>query len=604
MIRVSDYIAQTLVKHGIEHVFLVTGGGAMHLNDAIGRCEGLKYICCHHEQSCAMAAESYYRLTNRLAAVNVTSGPGGTNTITGVWGAWVDSIGMIVISGQVKYETVVRSTDLPLRQLGDQELDVVKLVAPITKYAEMVIEPESIRYHLEKALFLARSGRPGPCWLDIPGNVQGALVDPGKLEGFDPVEYQLPTEDERRLAKIGEEIARRCREAKRPVIMAGSGVRLAGAQLALVALADKWQIPIVTAWNAHDLVPNEHSCYVGRPGTIGDRAGNFTVQNSDFLLVLGNRLNIRQVSYNWENFARDAFKVVVDIDEAELQKPTIHPDLPVHADVAGVLKQLLSEPYQPAPAHREWLNWCLERKQKYPVVLPEYWSSDNGVNPYCFMDALFQQLPKNEIVVSGDGTACVTAFQAAYIRPGQRLYTNSGCASMGYDLPAAIGACFASGGRRIICLAGDGSIQLNLQELQTIATHRLPVKIFVLNNRGYHSIRQTQHNYFPDNIVGCGEESGLGFPDFQKLAAVYDFPYNSCRDSGELEAGIAAALNSDGPQICEIFLDLNQQFAPKLSSRKLADGRMISAPLEDLSPFLSREELKSNMIIPMLSENL
>ena len=454
MIKVSDYIAQSLARHGIRHVFLVTGGGAMHLNDAIGRCHDLTYVCCHHEQACAMAAESYYRLTNKLAAVNVTTGPGGTNAITGVWGAWTDSIGMIVVSGQVKFETVVRSTPLPLRQLGDQELDIVKVVAPITKYAEMVTDPQTIRYHLERALYLATAGRPGPVWLDIPMNVQGAQIDPDTLPGFDPSELGPPTDDTARLPQICEQISRMMREAKRPVLFAGSGVRLSGAHAQFLELADRWGIPVVTAWNSHDLVPDDHLCYAGRPGTIGDRAGNFTVQNADFVLVLGSRLNIRQISYNWENWAHRAYKVIVDIDPAELQKPTLSPDLPVQADVADVLKTLLAQtPQTIPPAHAEWLRWCRERKAKYPVVLPEYWESKIGVNPYVFMDTLFKALPEDQITVTGDGTACVIAFQAAEVKKGQRLYTNSGCASMGYDLPAAVGAAFGSGGRPIVCLA-------------------------------------------------------------------------------------------------------------------------------------------------------
>ncbi len=597
MIKVSDYIAQSLVQHGISHIFLVTGGGAMHLNDAIGRCAGLTPVCCHHEQACAMAAESYGRLTGRLAAVNVTTGPGGTNAITGVWGAWTDSIGMIVISGQVKFETVVRSTGLPLRQLGDQELDIVKVVAPMTKYAEMVTDPQTIRYHLEKALYLAMSGRHGPVWLDIPMNVQGALVDPDTLPGFNPAELGPVADDTARLPEICAQITKMCREAKRPVIFAGSGVRLGGAQEQLLALADQWGIPVVTAWNAHDLIPNSHPSFAGRPGTIGDRPGNFAVQNADFLLVLGSRLNIRQISYNWENFAHRAYQVIVDIDPAELQKPTIHPDLAVQADVADVLAALLAQPAAPVPpSHTEWLAWCRERVEKYPVVLPEYRDSVNGINPYVFMDTLFKELPENQIVVSGDGTACVTSFQAADLKPGQRLYTNSGCASMGYDLPAAIGAAFGAPGRPIVCLAGDGSIQMNLAELQTIKLHRLPVKLFVLNNQGYHSIRQTQQNYFPDNVIGCGTDSGLWFAPFSKLADACGIPYRAARDLESLGAAIRENLHGDGPQMCEVFLDLGQQFAPKVSSRKLDDGRMVSAPLEDMAPFLSREELEENLI--------
>jgi len=594
--KVSDYIAQGLVQAGIEHVFLVTGGGAMHLNDAIGREPGLRTVCCHHEQACAMAAESYFRLSRRLAAVNVTTGPGGTNALTGVWGAWTDSLGLIVISGQVKWETTTRATTVPLRQLGDQELDIVRLAEPITKYARMVTEPGSIRYHLEKALFLAQSGRPGPVWLDVPMNVQGAQINPDELEGFDPSE--LEPEDQalagHALHSAGEEILRRLQSAQRPVILAGSGVRLSGAQDELLGLARQRGIPIVTAWNAHDLVPDDFETYVGRPGTIGDRAGNFAVQNADCVLSIGCRLNIRQISYNWENWAARAFKIIVDIDPSELAKPTLAPGLAVCADARELLQVLGAAPGS-WKAPRAWLDWCLERRRRYPVVLPEYENSAQ-VNPYVFARELFEALGEDEIIVTGDGTACVTTFQAAALKRGQRLYTNSGCASMGYDLPAAIGAAFAAPGKRIVCLAGDGSMMMNLQELQTIATHGLPIKIFVLNNRGYHSIRQTQASYFPDNIVGCGEESGLGFPDCEKLAGVWGFPFARAASHAELKQALARTLEAEGAAMCEIVLDLEQQFAPKLSSRRLEDGSMVSSPLEDMAPFLPREELKQNML--------
>ncbi len=602
MIKVSDYIAQTLAQHGVRDVFLVTGGGAMHLNDAIGKCPDLNYICCHHEQACAMAAESYYRLTNRLAAVNVTAGPGGTNAITGVFGAWTDSLGMIVLSGQVKWETLVRSTDLPLRQLGDQEIDIVKMVESITKYAVMVTEPESIRYHLERALHLAQSGRPGPVWLDIPMNIQGAKIDPEHLTSYDPREDEIssPATD---LVQISQQILDRLQRAERPVIMAGPGVRLGKSVDAFLQLVDRWNIPVVTAFNAHDLMWDEHPCYIGRQGTIGDRAGNFAVQNSDFLLVLGCRLNIRQISYGWQTFARAAYKVIVDIDAAELKKPTISPDLAVHAHVGDVFDSLLKTADYAAPVtHQQWLKWCHERKQKYPVVLPEYWDKSTPVNPYCWAEALFTELAENDIVVSGDATACIVPFQAAKLKRGQRLYSNSGCASMGYDLPAAIGACIANDRQRVICLAGDGSIQMNLQELQTIVGYRLPIKIFVLNNQGYQSIRLTQSSYFPDTMMGCDPTTGVTFPSFEKLAFTYGIPFRRCSHVEELTASIQSTLGEEGPQMCEIIIDQNQPFAPKLSSRQLPDGRMVSAALEDMFPFLEREEFLSNMLIPPLAE--
>jgi acetolactate synthase-1/2/3 large subunit len=599
MIRVADYVAQTLADRGVLHIFMVTGGGAMHLNDAIGREKRIQYICNHHEQASAMVAESYARLSGKIGVVNVTTGPGGINALNGVFGAWTDSIPMLVVSGQVKRETCMAFNDVPgLRQLGDQEADIIGMVKGITKYAEIIREPETIRFHLEKALHLAASGRPGPCWIDIPIDVQGARIDPAKLEGYTPETPDLLRGEA--LKRVCEDILRRCEAAKRPVIMAGAGVRISKSRDRFLKLLDHWAVPVVTAWNAHDVVWNDHAQYAGRPGTIGDRPGNFAVQNSDFLLVLGSRLNVRQVSYNWKSFARAAFKVVVDIDAAELRKPTVRPDLAVHADLGELIDGLLSlQPVSKTDERGAWLDQCQTWRKKYPATLPEYWKRENGVNPYCFATALFRSLADDDAVVCGDGTACVTAFQSAEIKEGQRLYTNSGCASMGYDLPGAIGACIARDGKRVICLAGDGSIMMNLQELQTITTHKLPIKIFVLNNRGYHSIRQTQQNFFPDNVVGCGEESGLGFPSFEKLAAVYGFPYASAKQHSQLAEAITETLGHEGAALCEIFLDLEQQFAPKLASKRLGDGRIISPPLEDLTPFLDREELRENMFIPI-----
>jgi acetolactate synthase-1/2/3 large subunit len=612
MIRVADYIAQTLAAHGIRHVFLVTGGGAMHLNDAFGRCEGITYIACHHEQACAIAAESYARLSGRMAAVNVTTGPGGLNTLTGIHGAWTDSIPMIVISGQVRTETLVSCNGDPaLRQLGDQEVDIVRIVTPLTKYAVLVSDPQTIRYHLERALHMAKTGRPGPVWIDVPMNVQGALVDGELLTAYDPAEDTSVPSLENLDATIQAMVAR-LRTAQRPVILPGTGIRIAGAYAAFRRVVDRLMIPVATAFNAHDLLPDGHPCYVGRPGTVGDRPGNFAVQNSDFLLILGCRLNIRQISYNWKAFARDAFKVMVDTDASELHKPTLSIELPIHADLNPFLEKLLeqTESYDPPPAHHDYLAWCKSRQSRYPVVLPEYAAKAAPVNPYCFAKALYEQLPEGQVVVTGDGTACVTTFQAAKLKEGQRLFSNSGCASMGYDLPAALGACVATeaaDGKRsqVICMAGDGSIQMNLQELQTLVTHKLPVAIFLYNNQGYHSIRQTQRNFFPDNIVGCGLESGLGFPDFEKLSAAYGIPYHRVASHAAMAEGIARTLSSAhlGPSLCEVLLDLDQGFAPKLSSRRLEDGRMVTSPLEDLAPFLSREELGENLLIAPWESN-
>lgn len=602
LVKLSDYVARVLVQHGVKHVFMVTGGGAMHLDDSLGKTPGLKYICCHHEQACATAAESYTRLSGQIAAVCVTSGPGGLNALTGVFGAWTDSVPMIIISGQVRYDTTVRSTGFALRQLGDQEYDIVRSATPMTKYAVMVTNPCEIRYHLEKALYLAMIGRPGPCWLDIPLNIQGAVVDDTSLIPYDLREdiSEVPPVPEGHLIV---EIIQRIKRARHPVLMVGSAVRSSGSHQEFLQLVDLLKIPVVTAFNAHDIIESNHPLYCGRPGTVGDRAGNFAVQNSDLLLVIGCRLNIRQISYNWRAFARDAFKIIVDIDPVELQKPTIVPDLPIHSDARAFIQAMLAElPSNGLEEKTEWLGWCKTRVYRYPVVLNEYWQRDDLINPYCFVDRLGKLLPEGQIVVTGDGTACVCTYQAIMIKKDQRLFSNSGSAPMGYDLPAAVGACIASGGQKVVCLAGDGSIQMNLQELQTIVHYHLPIKIFIMNNGGYHSIRQTQTNFFGLPLVGCDPQSGVSFPDFEKLAYAYGIEFARCSKHADLDAAIQQTMAGDSPSICEVLLTPDQPFAPRLSSKRLPDGRMVSKPLEDLSPFLEREEFLQNMIIAPLPE--
>lgn len=603
LIKLSDWVAGYLADHGIRDVFMLTGGGAMHLNHSLGTHPRLATTFTHHEQALAMAAEAYYRLTNRLAVVNVTSGPGGTNAITGVYGAYVDSIGMLVISGQVKSETTVRATGLALRQFGDQELDIEPLVRPITKYAAMITDPQSIRYHLEKALYLATSGRPGPVWLDIPLDVQAARIDPGTLGGFDPMELDEPwTRTD--VTAAARAILVRLRTAERPVVFAGSGVRLSGAHSDFIRLIERLGVPVVTGWNAHDALWNDHPLYAGRPGTVGDRGGNMVTQSADLLLVLGSRLNIRQVSYNWQSFARAAYKIWVDIDPLELAKPTVTPDMPVVADLAALIPALLAQPYDgPTETQREWLGWARERGRRFPTVLPDYHDHGPAIHPYVGMEALFRRLDEDDVVVTGNGSACVIGFQAAEIRRGQRLWTNSGCATMGYDLPAAIGACVALGGkRRVVAIAGDGSIMMNLQELQTIAGNGMPVKVFLINNSGYVSIFQTQRNFFNGEEVGGGPKSNVTFPTFSRIAEAFGFAYFHAGTHNDLPAAIDDALAAEGPTICELMVDENVPFAPKLGAKAHPDGRITSPALEDLSPFLPREVLAENMRIPLLED--
>jgi acetolactate synthase-1/2/3 large subunit len=613
-IRVADYIAARCVAAGATHVFLVTGGGAMHLNDAFGRNKSLKPVCFHHEQGAAIAAEAFYRTSNRLAVLNVTTGPGGINALNGVYGAYVDSLGMLVVSGQVKRETYLRNYPIPLRQLGDQEVDIVSMARPIVKYATVLQEPAKVKEVMDKAIFLATHGRPGPVWVDVPIDVQGSLIEPSGLIGWsdndidelitDPditenTRLELTELGKQDLSSAIDEILARLKTAKRPVLFVGNGIRIGGVHKEFFSLINRLGIPVVTGWNAHDLLPNDSPYYAGRPGTVGDRPGNFTVQNADFLLVLGCRLNIRQISYNWMSFASKAWKAMVDIDAAELGKPTLDFDLEVHADLSDFLPILQKklDTYQSPIAHTEYLDWCKERVKKYPTVLDAYRKNDFPINPYVFIEKLFSQLNANDIVVTGNGSACVIGFQAANLKQGQRLFTNSGNASMGYDLPAAIGACLASNNGRVICLAGDGSLMMNIQELQTLVGYGLPVKVIVLNNNGYHSIRQTQQAYFADNILGVGPDDGVTFPNFVSLGVGFGIESMKIDTLSDWNSHrVSELMNSTMPAIIEIILDENQTFSPKLASRKLDDGTMVSPSLDDMAPFLSRDELGSNRV--------
>ena len=607
--RLSDYVADFLVAHGVTDVFSVVGGGAMHLNDALGHHSGLKVTYNHHEQACAIAAEAYARLENRIAAVCVTTGPGGTNALTGVLGGWLDSIPMFIVSGQVRYDTTARYalpfTGAPLRAMGDQEFDITRSVCAMTKYAVMVEDPQTIRYHLEKAWHLATTGRPGPVWLDIPVNFQGCYIETDSLSGYNPAEDDAllpPPVEEDTIQMVLEKI----RTAKRPVFHAGYGIRLSGGYEAFRSVAEKLGIPIVTYWNAVDLIEDEHPLYCGRAGNMGDRPGNWAIQNADLILAVGTRISIRQVGYNWKTWARAAQVIMVDIDPAELKKPTLHVEHPIWADARDFLQKLnAAVGISPVSHASDWLETCQRWKRDYPAVLPRQWE-ENGetANVYAFVRYLSSQLPENSLTAVSNGACCVVGNQAYVIQKGSRMANNSAVASMGYGLPAAIGTCIAGGRRATICLEGDGSIMMNLQELQTILTNRLPIKIFLINNNGYHSIRLTQSNLFKEHYkVGIGPESGdLSFPEFEKLAKAFGYPYYSAHSNAEMKAVVDMVLSLDGPVFCEIFTDTQQVWEPKSSTRRLPDGTLVSPPLEDLAPFLPREELAQQMFIPLIPE--
>lgn len=595
ILKVSDYIANFFAENDIKDCFMVTGGGAMHLNDSLGHQKEIKCTFNHHEQACSIAAEAYARLTGKIAAVCVTSGPGGTNAITGVMGGWLDSIPMFIVSGQVKRETTVWSCpELNLRQLGDQEFDIIHSVSNMTKYAVMLTNPQETAYHLEKALYLALNGRKGPVWIDIPLDVQGAKIDTDKLRHFNP-EEENPWSIPRISSDTAKEILEKISRAKSPLILTGTGIRLGDAEEELLQLISKLKIPVVTAWNANDTVAIDNPFFAGMPGTVGTRPGNFAVQNCDLLLSLGCRLNIRMIGYNHFDFAKNAYKIIVDIDSRELAKPTVRPDMPVHADVKQFMQALINEEYNPPKRHIAWLEWCRKQLIKYPVVLPDYHKADgDGINPYVFMDNLFSHLNDKDRIICGNGSACVVTFHACKIKQGQRMFTNSGCAAMGYGLPAAVGAAVSDNSRRTVCVDGDGSIMMNIQELATIAYNHLNVKIILLNNNGYHSIRQTQRNLFSPPYVGIDSQSGLGFPDFLKLADSFGIKYYNIKSEENCSAVLEKALSGDQPCICEVIADPKQDFAPKSSSKVLPDGRIVSPSLDDMAPFLDREEYASN----------
>lgn len=599
--RVSDFIADFLVNNGINNMFEVVGGGAMHLDDAFGHKEGMNVTYHHHEQAAAIAAEAYARLNNEMAGVCVTSGPGATNAITGCLCAYMGSIPMIVFSGQVRYPLTVRAQGLDLRTNGEQEYDICKSVKGMTKYCEMISDPYNIRYVLEKALFLAKAGRPGPVWIDVPLDVQSAIIEIDDLKSFNYKDegYDFkPKFDKKVIADIIDKI----KKAERPVLYCGMGVRLSDGYEKFMELVELLGIPVTTGMTTVDCIPNDHPLYAGRPGATGDRAGNFAVQNSDLLLSIGSRLSYKQTGYNTDTWARAAYKIMVDIDPQELKRKYLNIDLPICADayefICAMLEQLKENPVQ---KKIEWIEQCRKWVKDYPVVTPDkYEISDNRGSIYVFYKKLSEMLPDGSIYVTTSGNSRVVCRQAATIKKNQRVITNHSTSPMGYCLPASIGTCIANDRKPVFLITGEGGFQMNIQELQTIKQNKLPIHIFVINNEGYHSIRMTQNNFFKNRThVGIGEESGdLSFPDIHKIANAYEFPYFESKNLQDLEFALKGVLECDTYCICQIFVSKTQVTSPKASSKKMPDGSFKSAPLEDMAPFLPEDELRKNMYIP------
>jgi len=590
-----EFVAGT----GVKHIFLLAGGGSMHLVDSVSRNPNLEYVCCLHEQACAFAAEAYAEYTNNLGVALVTTGPGGTNAVTGVAAAWGESAPCLFLSGQVKRADL--SGARGVRTMGPQEIDIVSVVRTITKYAKTIVDPQSIRYELEKAVHIATHGRRGPVWLDIPLDVQAAMIDETGLPGFtQPVGTSL-SDCQLQVSQAIDLL----NQSTRPVLFLGNGVRSAAAKGLVKRLIETLRIPVLVTWKLVDLLPDDHQFYAGRPGTVGQRGANFTQQNADCLLVLGARLDLLQTGFNHRNFARGATKIVVDIDPAELAKLEMDIDVPVCADAADFISGLLHQSAAIASTDRScWLKRAKEWQKKYPVILPEYENeSQENVNVYTLVDVLSDELGPDDLIVPGSSGCCSEILlQSFRAKQGQRVVNAPTLGAMGTGLPGTIGACIASGRRRTICVNGDGGFQLNIQELETVKRLRLPVKYFVLCNGTYASIMATQRNYFQGRFAGSEPTSHLTLPNLTHVAEAYGIPAVQISGPGNLRERVREVLNQDGPAICAVRVANDQLTAPRITSTIRPDGSMVSKPMEDLWPFLPREEFLANMIVPPLEE--
>ena len=591
MVRLADYVMEWLKTKGVDTVFTVSGGGSIFLCDALAQAEGLNYVCCHHEQAVAMATEGYTRASGRIGVGLVTTGPGGTNAVTGTACAWIDSIPQFFISGQVYLKQTIADTGL--RQLGVQEVNIVDIVAPITKYAIMVEDKETIKFHLEKAYHLAVSGRPGPVWIDIPADIQNAQIDPATLTSFEvEAGYNPPEVSDGDL----EIVAHRLMNCTRPLIHVGQGVRSPKAQKALLQLVERHGLPVATTWNATDVIDSSHPNFVGRPGAYAERGANFIVQNTECYLAVGTRLPFMVTGYDAKDFARRAYRIMVDIDPAEISKDSLDIDLPLKGDAAAFfegLARVLPDDWRLDPS---WLEACQNMRAKYPIILPEYKTQEEWINSYYFIDRLSEILDRDSVVVTDMGLSFVGTHQAFRVKAGQRIFTNSGHAPMGWGLPATIGAAMAAPGKTIICLAGDGGIMLNIQELATVMHNKIPLKVFIYNNDGYLTIKQTQQLGFEGRLMGSTPESGLSFPDFAGIAEAHAIKFKRVRTNTELDGMLADFIAEPGPAICELIMDPEQPQIPKTINKRNPDGSIQPTALEDMYPFLDPEEVKSNLM--------
>jgi acetolactate synthase I/II/III large subunit len=593
MIKVSDYVVQFLVEQGIRDIFLVSGGGIMHLLDSVGRNSGMNYYCNYHEQACAIAAEGFARTTGHIGVCLVTTGPGGVNALSGIAGAWYDSIPVLVISGQVRRDLIADYSKM--RQRGPQEGNVVGMAAPVTKFAKTVIDPMTIRRDLEQAIASAVQGRPGPVWIDIPLDVQATVIDSEQLEGYEKPVIGQPNDSEH----LSNDVARvitHLHESRRPAMIVGNGVRLAGGQKLLPTLIARLGIPVVTPHTGKDLVPEADPLCLGVFGPAGQRRANFCIQNSDLVLAIGAGLSCNKTGFNFRGFAPKAKKIVIDIDEGQLLGHPVQPTFPIIADgrcfIEEILRQLAGSSYRPKP---KWIEACIGWKRRYPIILDDYFADKEHVNGYVFMDRLSDLLAENDAVVAGNGIDAATYWQAYKPKKGQRTMINGNWGSMGWDLPAAVGVCVARERQQTICACGDGSIQWNVQELLTIGHYRLPIKIFVYNNKGYTCIRATQDAFFESRYVGADSLSGVANANFEKLAEAYGLRYAIIRNNDEIDGGIRDVLAADGPVLCEVNISPKQGISPKASAFRREDGTLESRPLEDMAPFLPREEIYENM---------